>query len=108
MENLENEFAIKKYVTYFGYTDRHAWEVIRVVSKKTVQIRRLSTKLIKAPTQFYPGGFSGHFADNYSQEYEYTSNPANATQIIRLGKNGWGLGRFGMSDKPCEFYDYNF
>lgn len=108
MDTTENAFAIKKYVTYYGYTDRHAWEVIKIISDKTVQIRRLTTKLIKAPVEFYPGGFSGHYADNYNQEYEYTSNPNNATQQIRLGKHGWGLGKFGMSDKPHEFYDYNF
>jgi len=99
---------IRKYCNYHGYSDIHPYEVIRVISPVCVEIRPMDTVQTVAPSEFYPGGFSGHYADNHNQKYEYSSNENNSVVKLRLSKKGWGLGRFRMSDYPVKFYDYNF
>lgn len=99
---------IRKYVSEFLYTDVHAYEVVRVVSKRCVEIRRLKSIETKKPQVFLPGGFSGHYADNHAQEWAFESDETNGIRKLMLGKKGWGLGRFRMLDKPYEHYDYNF
>lgn len=102
------KFRIRKFVNQQGYSDVHPFEVVRVISPTCVEIRSLDTKQIVFPKNFQVGGFSAHCVDNYNQEYEYISNPENGVGRIRLGKKGWGLGRYRMSDEPIKFYDYNF
>ena len=101
---------VRRYANELMYSDVHAFEVIRVVSSKCVEVRRLEAKIVKSPTQFHAGGFCGHFSDNHDQEWEFNSNEENCIERIRLTKNGWRLGgrRFSMSDSPREFYDFNF
>lgn len=110
---LAERKKIRKYCNQLHYTDVTPWEVVRVISDITVEIRRMDTKQIKFPSNFEPGGFVGHFHDNRSgQDYEYISNPENETIRIRWSKRGfWANGRynrFSMADKPYKFYDYNF
>ena len=102
------EFPVKKYISYYMYTDVQAYEVVRQVSKTKIEVRELDTKAIKQPSEFYAGGFSGHYADNHNQEYEYTTNEQNPIDTIRLSNKGWGKGRWRMGDKPYKFYDFNF
>jgi len=99
---------VRKYCTELGYTDRYPFEVVKVVSEKIVEIRALDAVQVVAPKEFYPGGFSGHYADNHNQEYTYNSNEKNGTRRIHLGKKGWGNGRYLMMDRPYKFHDYNF
>lgn len=106
--NSQIEFPVKKYISYYMYTDVQAYEVVRQVSKTKIEVRALDTKPIKQPSEFYAGGFCGHYADNHNQEYEYTSNEQNPIDTIRLSSKGWGKGRWRMGDKPYKFYDFNF
>lgn len=99
---------VRKFISLYGWSDVHAYEVVRQVSKTCVEVRSLNTELILAPKEFHAGGFSGHFADNHAQKYKYTSNPEGALKKIHLGKRGWGLGKWRMSDEPYKFHDYNF
>lgn len=99
---------IRKYISEYLYTDVEAYEVVKVCTPNKVIIRKLDTKQTVFPKEFYPGGFSGHYADNYNQDYEYISNEANAVAPLFKGKKGWGNGRFRMSDTPYKFHDYNF
>lgn len=99
---------IRKYCNYHGYSDIEAFEVVRVISPVCVEIRALDTVQTVVPSEFYPGGFSGHYADNNNQKYEYSVNESNPVAKIRLSKKGWGLGQYRMSDYPVKFYDYNF
>ena len=103
-------FKIRKYCNMRLYTDVRPYEVVKVISPKTVEVRPMEAKPITLPSDFRIGGFSAHCADNHSQTYEYVSNPDNPVVRIRLGKNGWmhaGI-RFAMADRPKYFYDYNF
>ena len=105
---------IKAYANYHMHTDVQPYEVVRVISDQTVEVRPMKTKQIAFPQQFTPGGFVGHFHDNRSgQDYEYLSDPDAPVMRIRWSKANrqWQNGkymRFRMADKPYKFYDYNF
>jgi hypothetical protein len=99
---------IRNYCNFAGYSDWHPYEVVRVISANCVEVRAMDTKQIVFPQEVYVGGFSAHTADNWNQDYEYTSNPSNPIVRLRKGKKGWNNGRFHMSDKPFKHYDYNF
>ena len=103
---------IKKYANLSIGSDRNPYEVVKIISDKTVEVRAMDSKQIVFPRDFQVGGFSAHCADNYAQKYEYFSNESYPVIRIRLSKakrqwQGSG-GRFCMSDSPCKFYDYNF
>jgi len=103
---------IRKFANYCGYTDVEPYEVVRIISAITVEVRPMRTVQTKFPGDFHAGGFSGHYADNREgQEYDYFSDENAPTLRIRLNKNGnWmhrGM-RFSMADAPHKFYDYNF
>ena len=99
---------IRPFINRVLYTDVIPYEVVKVISENCVEVRELDTNQIVFPKQFILGGFSAHCADNYNQEYEYISNPNRPTMRLRKGKNGWGRGKFIMSESPCKHYDYNF
>ena len=99
---------IRSYVSLFLYTDVHAYEVVKVISDKCVEIRRLKATCTQQPKEFYPGGFSGHYADNHNQVWSFEQDQTAGIVKLRLGKKGWGLGKYRMMDQPYEHYDYNF
>lgn len=101
------------------YANRHLWsdvapyEVVRVVSPATVEVRPMTATL--DPTwqpDMVPGGFAGHTRNNRSQRYTYESDPEAPTIRIRWSKakRRWQHkgSRYVMSDAPCKFHDYNF
>jgi hypothetical protein len=102
------KYPVKKYISYYMYSDVLAYEVIRQVSPTVVEVRALDTKQIVFPKEFHIGGFSAHCSDNYNQAYEYTSNEKAPIVRIHLSSKGWGKGKWGMNDKPYKHYDYNF
>jgi hypothetical protein len=102
-----------KYANEYGYSDVTPYEVVRVVSERTVEIRRMNAVRSNPENKlgFAPGGFVGHHAAQDEQEWHITSNPEASVKRIRLGKNGWKDkygNRYGLSDKPRKFHDYNF
>lgn len=111
---------VGQHVTQFHYTDRDAWEVIEIISERRIKIRQLHAELVRAPKDFHPGGFCGHFADNHSQEYKLTSKADNPTKVLswRDKAKRWAeVGQitkyslFGLHKKgeqAVQFYDYNF
>lgn len=99
---------IRKYCNMHLYTDIEPFEVVKIISDKTIEVRPMIAEITKRPSDFYAGGFAGHYADNYSQEWSFKSNPNAKTTRIRLGKKGWNNGHFVMSDTPRKFYDFNF
>ena len=100
-------FRIRKFVNEHGYTDVEPYEVIRVVSDKCVEIRAMKAELEQAPVCLGVGGFSAIY-ENQGQKWKISPDPEATITRIRLGKKGWGLGRFLMDDEPIKFYDYNF
>jgi len=102
-----------KYANYIGYSDVEPYEVVNVISDKTVEIRAMDA--VQDPSvkmNFVPGGFSAVCTNIGDQKWNITSNPENKVFRIRLSKNkGWKDAhgrRFQLSDSPRKFYDYNF
>lgn len=112
IRNYKDSFRYRTKIRAFCnrhlYSDIEPYEVVKVISQTCVEIRRMDTEQTVFPKHFFIGGFSAHCADNYSQDYKYTSNPENGTRRIRLGKKGWDRGNHIMSETPINFYDYNF
>lgn len=101
-----------KFANYIGYSDITPYEVVRVVSDKTLEIRRMTTerdKLVKL--EFHVGGFFANCSNQSDQNWFISSDESEPVKRIRLGKRGWKDahgGVFELSDKPVKFYDYNF
>jgi hypothetical protein len=100
------------YANLYSYTDVTPYEVVRWVSDKTIEVREMdSVEDRSVKLEWDVGGFSAHCVNQRDQKWFITSNPENRIIRIRLGKKGWKdkHGRkFGLSDKPVRFYDYNF
>ena len=102
-----------KFANRLGYSDVEPFEVVRVVSDKCLEIRRMDAELDPAwQPEWVVGGFAGQCVNQNQQRWIIASNPANPVSRIRLQKNGnWKSpcgGRFDLSDEPRKFYDYNF
>lgn len=111
---LKQLMEIKKYCNHHMWTDVAPYEVVKTISAITVEVRAMKYEQTKFPSDFHPGGFVGHFADNrQGQDYEYSSDETNPVIRIRFSKakRRWFSAdgrKFFMSDAPYRFYDYNF
>ena len=103
---------MKAFATRHGYTDVDPFEVVRVVSGKTIEVRAMVAEKDKAvKLEWVAGGFAGHCVNQREQRWIIGSNPQNPVVRIRLGKSGWKDRhghRFELVDQPVKFYDYNF
>ena len=97
------------YANQYGYSDITPYEVVRVVSDKTLEIRALRTEALPWDRQWSPQGF--HLLNPHDQRWSFESDPTAPVERIRLTKRGeWRTRnrRFVLSDQPVKFYDYNF
>ena len=99
------------YANHHGYTDIDPYEIVEIISDKTIVVREMDAK----PNDdfvmdFTPGGFCGHVSNQ--PDWVITSNENNDTFRIRLHKSGVWKSKSGrkfyLSDKPRKYYDYNF
>ena len=100
-----------KYANMHGWSDVHPYEIVRVISDKTVVVREMvAEKDPEFKPEFIPGGFAGHCTNQSEQTYTYKSCDDGHLMKIRLGKKGWKsqMGRHFLSTEPRKFYDYNF
>jgi hypothetical protein len=102
-----------KYANRIGYSDINPYEVVKVISDKTIEVREMDAKLAEGEKpQFIVGGFAGHCVNQRELKYDISSNDSNPVVRIRLRKNGYFYSnngeRFKLADEPEKFYDYNF
>ena len=101
-----------KYANHYGWSDVNPFEVIKVVSDKTIEVREMDADRDETvKMDFVAGGFSAICTNPYDQRWVIKSDPTAPVIRIRLGKNGWKdkHGRkFKLADAPSKFYDYNF
>ncbi len=101
-----------KFANLIGYSDIVPFEVVRVISAKTIEIREMDAKLVEGwKPEIVIGGFVGHCTNNNTQEYTYSTREGSPIVRARLQKNGkWKSihGEHRLADKPKRFYDYNF
>lgn len=106
------DYQGQKYANHLGYTDVTPFEIVRVVSAKTLEVREMKCERDESvKLEFHAGGFSAHCSNQRDQRWFITSDESAPVRRIRLGKRGWKDahgGRFDVSDKPVRFYDYNF
>lgn len=102
-----NQFP--RYANHHGWTDVTPFEIVRVISDSTIEVREMDAKLADGEKpEFIVGGFAGHCTNQHALKYDITSNPANRVIRIRKSKRGWAKGSFRLSNEPVRFYDYNF
>lgn len=109
---------VKQFANHIGYSDVNPYEVIRVVSDKTIEIRKMDAEKdtsvgLEEELVFIPGGFSAHCVNQSSQKWVIKSNTEYRTFRIRYSKRlgAWRSAdgrRFRLDDEPIKFYDYNF
>lgn len=104
----------EKFANHIGYSDVNPYEIVRVVSDQTIEIREMDAELAnKEDLKHVVGGFSGVCVNQGAQEWNITSNESYKVERIRFSKakNRWqskGGRRFVLSDAPRKFYDFNF
>lgn len=108
---MNEKQKIKAYANWRLFSDVKPFEVVKIISDKTVEVRAMNIELVRPAAALGVGGFSACY-NNSSQEWKITSNPD--APIIRLRwsetKQRWQYADtcFVMSDEPYYFYDYNF
>ena len=115
-----NVYANKKDITNLNFKPSvhkgkigKAYEIVKVVSDQTVEIRRMDTEVDDSvKLKWVSGGFAGHCVNQRDQKWFYKSNPDNPVIRIRRRKDGnfyrgYNI-RFSLDFKPYHFYDYNF
>jgi len=101
------------YANHIGWSDVNPYEVVRVISDKTLEIREMNAERDESwKPEIVVGGFAGHCVNQNEQRWIITSDDSREVVRIRLSaKKGWqdkhGR-RFSLSEKPVKFYDYNF
>jgi len=101
------------YANHVGYSDITPYEIVKVISDKTLEVREMDAKLAEGQKpEFIVGGFSAHCINQHQLKYDISSNPEYKVIRIRLRKNGCFYSsngeRFKLADEPQKFYDYNF
>lgn len=109
IRDLEDEIEDLKlrlnpqFMCEYCWSDRHAYEVLRMVTPKMMVVRKLIPQRINV----------GEYWMSDAQDYSFTSNPDAPEVTLRLHKNGrWytsgGSTPFGITKEPHEYYDYSF
>ncbi len=104
-------YSFYGYCNNHMYSDVQPYEIVRVISPKTIVIRQMDTVQTVKPKQFVSGGFSAHCVDQDKQDYNYSSNKSNKLIQARLQKSGHYksiVGKHFLSEQPFKFHDYNF
>ncbi|QDP67030.1 MAG: hypothetical protein Unbinned4497contig1000_4 [Prokaryotic dsDNA virus sp.] len=100
------------HANFHGYSDKQPYEIVRVISPRTLEVRLLDAEL--DPTwkpETVKGGFSGYTVNNHQQKWLYNTNAKNDTVRIRRRKDGYyysSIGRHALATAPSKFHDYNF
>jgi hypothetical protein len=106
----KQEIEMERYLNHVGWSDVTPYEVVRVISEKTVEIREMTAERAEWKPEWIPGGFAGHCANQSEQKWTITSNLESPVIRCRLTKKGWKSkrGRHYPGNEPVKFYDYNF
>ena len=109
-----NQKVIKyTHASEYGYSDVHAYEIVKVISDKTIEVREMKATHDIAHLKQHVGGFSGHVENQRDQKVTYESDTDAPVFRIRRSKHDlekWTYkgSRFGLTTRPYAFYDYNF
>ena len=100
------------YANESGYSDMYPYEIVKVVSENTIEIRAIDTERDDSvELKWVSGGFAGHCVNQAQQKWFYKSNPDNSVRRIRRRKDGYfynHCNRVYLAQEPRKFHDYNF
>lgn len=99
------------YANHCSYSDITPYEVVRVISDTTLEIRALRTEALPWDRQWAVGGFAATLTNQRDQQWAFASDATLPTERIRRNKKGeWrnARGTFRLDTQPVKFYDYNF
>lgn len=100
------------YANESGYSDMYPYEIVKVVSENTIEIRPMDTERDDSvELKWVSGGFAGHCVNQAQQKWFYKSNPDNSVRRIRRRKDGYfynHCNRVYLEREPRKFHDYNF
>jgi len=102
-----------KFANRVGWSDVEPFEIIRVISDKTIEIRQMnSVKSEGWNPEFVQGGFSAICTNNSEQQWDITPDETMPIIRARLHKDGKWRSKHGdvyrLSEKAIKIYDYNF
>jgi len=102
-----------KYANLHGYSDVEPYEVVRVISDKTIEVREMKAERDDSVAlDFVVGGFSAVCTNQNAQKWIISSEVGAPVFRIRKSKSGvWKCKhgqRFKLSETPYKYYDYNF
>jgi hypothetical protein len=102
----------EKFANHIGYSDINPYEIVKVISDKTLEVRPMDCQRdTSVKMNFEIGGFSCFCSNIQDQKWFIKSDPEARVIRIRKRKDGffyYKSFRFTLSDKPRKFYDYNF
>lgn len=93
-------------VTLHYPSDCYPYEIIKIISRTTLEIRAMNHEPVPGwVPDFSPGGFCGHFHNLHDQKFTYTSNPEGRITRIRLNKKGqWMNGSIPYSVGEARYF----
>ena len=104
---MTNQFA-----NLYMHTDINPYEVVKVISDKTIEIRAMKAERDEeVKLNWAAGGFAGHCINQRDQKWYISSDESAPVIRARMRKDGRFHSVYGkhvLSDKPVCFYDYNF
>ena len=110
---IVEEVVTFTHASFYMYSDVKAYEIVKVISDKTLEVRAMNVSHSCRNLKFSAGGFLGHYHDQHNQEVKYESDPDGEVVRIRRKKGSfekWGYKscRFGLTTEPYAFHDFNF
>ena len=112
---MTNTEQTPRFANNYLFSDVNPFEVVRVISDKTIEVREMHTEMADDwKPEMVSGGFAFHCTNNADQRKAWviTSDGENPVVRIRKQKDGsWKnptFGRFRLSDVPVKKYDFNF
>ena len=116
--NKKYEYAVEAidytHANHNGYSDTTPFEIVRVVSDKTIELQSMTAeRAADWKPEIVAGGFSGHCTNNGNQSKAWVikSDPEGYKVRARLQKDGsWksSHGRHSLHTAAIKHYDYNF
>ena len=100
------------YANHIGWSDVNPYEILKVVSDKTIEIRAMdATRDESWEPEFVSGGYAGHCVNQSNQKWDIISDDDIPVIRARLRKDGYYHsvhGKHLLGENPRKFYDYNF
>lgn len=101
-----------KFANLALFSDVKPYEIVRVVSDKTIEIREMKVERdVSWKPDFAVGGFVAHCKNQNEQKHIIKVDEENPVIRARLRKDGKfhsAYGKHVLTDEPRYFYDYNF